>query len=113
MFTAAQSVSTDARCVFTASGCLFIAARNLFTAARSVPMGADYVFTATRYATTVSCYATTLMADGVVAGTSGWRQKNDGRTGGIKKSRQSLLRELYRENTPVGVDGFEPPTLCL
>ena len=78
----------------------------MVTAARSVPMGTDYVSTA-------ACYATTLMADGVLAGTSGWRQKNDGRAGGIKKSRQSLLRELYRENTPVGVDGFEPPTLCL
>ena len=43
----------------------------------------------------------------------GSRQEDDERAGGIKKSRQSLLRELYRENTPVGVDGFEPPTLCL
>ena len=113
MFTAARSVSTDARCVFTASGCLFIAARNLFTAARSVPMGTDHVSTTACYATTVSRYATTLMADGTLSGTSGWRQKNDGRAGGIKKSRQSLIKELYRENTPVGVDGFEPPTLCL
>ena len=69
-------------------------------------MGADYVFTATRY-------ATTLMPDCVLAGALGWRLVDDGRAGGIKKSRQSLLRELYRENTPVGVDGFEPPTLCL
>ena len=76
-------------------------------------MGADYVFTATRYATTVSRYATTLMTDGVLAGASGWRLVDNGRAGGIKKSRQSLRRELYRENTPVGVDGFEPPTLCL
>ena len=76
-------------------------------------MGTDYVFTAACYGTSVSCYATTLMADGVLAGASGWRQVDEGRAGGIKKSRQSLRRELYRENTPVGVDGFEPPTLCL
>ena len=36
-------------------------------------MGADYVFTAACYGTSVSCYATTLMADGVLAGASGWR----------------------------------------
>ena len=108
-----SDATTDACCVFTASGCLFIAARNLFTAARSVPMGTDYVSTTACYATTISRYVTTLMADGTLSGTSGWLQKNDGRAGGIKKSRQSLLRELYRENTPVGVDGFEPPTLCL
>ena len=97
----------------TASGCLFIAARNWFTAARSVPMGTDYVSTTACYATTVSCYATTLMADGTLRDASGVGKRTMGALGGIKKSRQSLLRELYRENTPVGVDGFEPPTLCL
>ena len=74
--------------------------------------GTGCVFTAACYVTSVSHYATTLMADGVLAGASGWRLVDDGRAGGTKKSRQSLLRELYRENTPVGVDGFEPPTLC-
>ena len=71
------------------------------------------VTTDARSVSTAARYATTLMADGVLAGASGWRLVDDGRAGGIKKSRQSLRRELYRENTPVGVDGFEPPTLCL
>ena len=60
--------------MFTASGCLFIAARNLFTAARSVPMGTDYV-------STTACYATTLMADGVLAGTSGVGKRTMGALG--------------------------------
>ena len=47
-------------------------------------MGTDYVSTTACYATTISRYATTLMADGTLSGTSGWRQKNDGRAGGIK-----------------------------
>ena len=62
---------------------------------------------------TAAHYATSLMADVVVASASGVGKRTMGALGGIKKSRQSLLRELYRENTPVGVDGFEPPTLCL
>ena len=48
-------------------------------------MGAYYVFTTACYATSVSRYATTLMADGVLAGASGWRQVDEGRAGGIKK----------------------------
>ena len=69
-------------------------------------MGTDYV-------STTACHATTLMADGTLCGASGIGKRTMGALGGIKKSRQSLRRELYRENTPVGVDGFEPPTLCL
>ena len=71
------------------------------------------VTTDARSVSTAARYATTLMADGVLAGTSGVGKRTMGTLGGIKKSRQSLLRELYRETTPVGVDGFEPPTLCL
>ena len=87
-----SDATTDACCVFTA--------------ARSVPMGTDYV-------STTACHATTLMADGTLCGASGIGKRTMGALGGIKKSRQSLRRELYRENTPVGGDGFEPPTLCL
>jgi len=44
-------------------------------------MGADYVFTTACYATTVSRYATTLMADGVLAGTSGVGKRTMGALG--------------------------------
>ena len=55
-----SDAATDACCVFTA--------------ARSVPMGTDYV-------STTACYATTLMADGVLAGTSGVGKRTMGALG--------------------------------
>ena len=71
------------------------------------------VTTDARSVSTAAGYATTLMADGTLSGASEAGKRTMGALGEQKKSRQSLLRELYRENTPVGVDGFEPPTLCL